>query len=72
MIYLFFILGSKEKKYQQQMMKATDLMNLTAQIFNIIKTIKLYVLEKVFLSKIQEKRHAELKFMKKIKYTNLE
>ena len=65
MIYLFFIFGSKEKKYQRQMMKAADLrMNLTTQIFNIIKTIKLYVWENVFLQKIQEKRNVELDFMK--------
>ena len=49
MIYLFFVFGSKEKKYQRQMMKAADSrMNLTTQIFNIIKTIKLYVWENVF------------------------
>ena len=65
MIYLFFIFGSKEKKYQRQMMKAADLrMNLTTQVFNIIKTVKLYVWEKVFLQKIQEKRKIELDFMK--------
>ena len=65
MIYLFFVFGSKEKKYQRQMMKAADLrMNLTTQIFNIIKTIKLYVWENVFLQKIQEKRSVELGFMK--------
>ena len=65
MIYLFFVFGSKEKKYQRQMMKAADLrMNLTTQIFNIIKTIKLYVWENVFLQKIQEKRSVELDFMK--------
>ena len=65
MIYLFFVFGSKEKKYQRQMMKAADLrMNLTTQIFNIIKTIKLYVWENVFLQKIQEKRNVELDFMK--------
>jgi ABC-type multidrug transport system fused ATPase/permease subunit len=66
MIYLFFVFGSKEKKYQRQMMKAADLrMNLTTQVFNIIKTIKLYVWENVFLQKIQEKRNVELDFMKK-------
>ena len=65
MIYLFFIFGSKEKKYQRQMMKAADIrMNLTTQIFNIIKTIKLYVWENVFLQKIEEKRGVELGFMK--------
>ena len=65
MIYLFFIFGSKEKKYQRQMMKAADIrMNLTTQIFNIIKTIKLYVWENVFLQKIKEKRSVELGFMK--------
>ena len=65
MIYLFFVFGSKEKKYQRQMMKAADLrMNLTTQIFNIIKTIKLYVWENVFLQKIQEKRNVELDFMR--------
>ena len=65
MIYLFFIFGSKEKKYQRQMMKAADIrMNLTTQIFNIIKTIKLYVWEKVFLTKIKEKRTVELNYMK--------
>ena len=65
MIYLFFIFGSKEKKYQRQMMKAADIrMNLTTQIFNIIKTIKLYVWEKVFLTKIKEKRAVELDYMK--------
>ena len=65
MIYLFFIFGSKEKKYQRQMMKAADIrMNLTTQIFNIIKTIKLYVWEKVFLDKIKEKRDVELGYMK--------
>ena len=65
MIYLFFVFGSKEKKYQRQMMKAADLrMNLTTQVFNIIKTIKLYVWENVFLQKIQEKRNVELDFMK--------
>ena len=65
MIYLFFVFGSKEKKYQRQMMKAADLrMNLTTQIFNIIKTIKLYVWENVFLQKIKEKRSVELDFMK--------
>ena len=36
MIYLFFVFGSKEKKYQRQMMKAADLrMNLTTQVFII-------------------------------------
>ena len=65
MIYLFFVFGSKEKKYQRQMMKTADLrMNLTTQIFNIIKTIKLYVWENVFLQKIQEKRSVELDFMR--------
>ena len=65
MIYLFFVFGSKEKKYQRQMMKAADLrMNLTTQVFNIIKTVKLYVWENVFLQKIQEKRNVELGFMK--------
>ena len=65
MIYLFFIFGSKEKKYQRQMMKAADIrMNLTTQIFNIIKTIKLYVWENVFLNKIKEKRGVELGYMK--------
>ena len=65
MIYLFFVFGSKEKKYQRQMMKAADLrMNITTQVFNIIKTIKLYVWENVFLQKIQEKRNVELDFMK--------
>ena len=65
MIYLFFIFGFKEKKYQRQMMKAADIrMNLTTQIFNIIKTIKLYVWEKVFLNKIKEKRDVELDYMK--------
>ena len=66
MIYLFFIFGSKEKKYQKEMMKATDLrMNVTTQVFNIIKTIKLYVWEKIFLSKIQQKRNVELDYKKK-------
>ena len=65
MIYLFFVFGSKEKKYQRKMMKAADSrMNLTTQIFNIIKTIKLYVWENVFLQKIQEKRFVELNYMK--------
>ena len=65
MIYLFFVFGSKEKKYQRQMMKAADLrMNLTTQIFNIIKTIKLYVWENIFFQKIEEKRKFELDFMK--------
>ena len=65
MIYLFFIFGSKEKKYQKEMMKAADLrMNVTTQVFNIIKTIKLYVWEKVFLQKIQQKRDVELDFKK--------
>ena len=65
MIYLFFIFGSKEKKYQRQMMKAADIrMNLTTQIFNIIKTIKLYVWENVFMQKIKEKRSVELDYMK--------
>ena len=65
MIYLFFAFGSKEKKYQRQMMKAADSrMNLTTQIFNIIKTIKLYVWENVFFQKIQEKRYIELNYMK--------
>ena len=65
MIYLFFIFGSKEKKYQRQMMKAADIrMNLTTQIFNIIKTIKLYVWENIFLQKIKEKRAVELGHMK--------
>ena len=65
MIYLFFIFGSKEKKYQRQMMKAADIrMNLTTQIFNIIKTIKLYVWENIFLQKIKEKRGVELNYMK--------
>ena len=65
MIYLFFIFGSKEKKYQKEMMRAADLrMNVTTQIFNIIKTIKLYVWEKVFLQKIQQKRDVELDFKK--------
>ena len=65
MIYLFFAFGSKEKKYQRQMMNAADSrMDLTTKIFNIIKTIKLYVWEKVFLQKIQEKRFVELDFMK--------
>ena len=46
------------------MMKAADIrMNLTTQIFNIIKTIKLYVWEKVFLTKIKEKRAVELDYM---------
>ena len=65
MIYLFFIFGSKEKKYQKEMMRAADLrMNVTTQVFNIIKTIKLYVWEKVFLQKIQQKRDVELDFKK--------
>ena len=65
MIYLFFIFGSKEKKYQKEMMKAADLrMNVTTQIFNIIKTIKLYVWENVFLKKVQQKRDVELDFKK--------
>ena len=65
MIYLFFIFGSKEKKYQKEMMKAADLrMNVTTQIFNIIKTIKLYVWEKVFLQKVEQKREVELDFKK--------
>ena len=65
MIYLFFIFGSKEKKYQRQMMNATDSrITLTMQIFNIIKTIKFYVWESIFLQKIHEKRYIELEFMK--------
>ena len=65
MIYLFFIFGSKEKKYQKEMMRAADLrMNVTTQVFNIIKTIKLYVWEKVFLQKIQQKRDIELDYKK--------
>ena len=65
MIYLFFIFGSKEKKYQKEMMKAADLrMNVTTQIFNIIKTIKLYVWENVFLKRVQQKRDVELDFLK--------
>ena len=65
MIYLFFIFGSKEKKYQKEMMRAADLrMNVTTQVFNIIKTIKLYVWEKVFMQKIQQKRDVELDFKK--------
>ena len=64
-IYLFFIFGSKVKKYHQKMMKAADnRMNLTTQIFNIIKTIKLYVWENIFFQKIEEKRKFELDFMK--------
>ena len=47
------------------MMKAADIrMNLTTQIFNIIKTIKLYVWENVFMQKIKEKRSVELDYMK--------
>ena len=66
MIYLFFAFGSKEKKYQRQIMNAEDSrITLTTQIFNIIKTIKFYVWEKIFLEKIQEKRYIELEFMKK-------
>ena len=65
MIYLFFVFGSKEKKYQRQMMNAADSrMDLTTQVFNVIKTIKFYVWEKVFTQKIQEKRYVELDFMK--------
>ena len=65
MIYLFFVFGSKEKKYQRQMMKAADSrMNITTQIFNIIKTIKLYVWENVFIQRIQEKRAVELNYMR--------
>ena len=63
--YLFFIFGSNLKKYHGKMMKAADnRMNLTTQIFNIIKTIKLFVWENFFLLKIEEKRKVELDFMK--------
>ena len=58
---LFCIFGHKQKVYHKECMKATDeRMNITSKTFDIIKMIKLYSWEKIFKSKINEKRKIEL------------
>ena len=60
----------KRMDIQKQYMEAKDeRMKTTAQTFNIIKTIKLYSWEQIFIEKIGEKREEEMKlFTKMVNY----
>ena len=60
--YITLKLGKKDRKLQKEKMVASDArMDVISQTINIIKMIKLYTWEKIFLKKIGEKRKKELK-----------
>ncbi len=66
-IFLIGITQKKRMKYHKEYMKAKDeRMKITTQLFNIIKTIKLYNWEKIFLKKVEEKRKIEVDILIKI------
>ena len=63
---VFVIYGRKEEELQHESMKETDeRINNASRAFDMIKIIKLYSWEKLFKSKIKEKRKIDLDITKK-------
>ena len=64
--YLFYHFGKKQNKYENALMEVADRkMNIISQTFNIIKIIKLYVWEKLFINKIDKVKEEENIIMRK-------
>lgn len=70
---IFIAYFQKSKTHFQKLHKKArdDRMNIITQAFNMIKIIKLYSWEKVFINKIEEKRRIEVELLKKINHQNL-
>ena len=66
LFFLFFHFGKKQTEYENALMEIRDKkMNIISQTFNIIKIIKLYVWEKLFIKKIEKVKEEENIIMKK-------
>ena len=66
LFFLFFYFGKKQNEYENDLMEISDKrMNVLSQTFNIIKIIKLYVWEKLFIKKIEKVKEEENIIMRK-------
>ena len=66
LFFLFFYFGKKQNEYENDLMEISDKrMNVLSQTFNIIKIIKLYVSEKLFIKKIEKVKEEENIIMRK-------
>jgi len=63
---LFFFFGKKQNEYENAIVEVSDRkMNLISQTFDIIKIIKFYVWENLFIKKIDEVKEEENVIMRK-------
>ena len=66
LFFLFYFFGKKQNEYENALVEVNDKkMNLISQTFNIIKIIKLYVWEKLFIKKIEKVKEEENIIMRK-------
>ena len=66
LFFLFYYFGKKQNEYENELMDICDKkMKVITQTFNIIKIIKLYVWEKLFIRKIQKVKDIENAVMRK-------
>ena len=66
LFFLFYYFGKKQSEYENALMEASDKrMDILSQTFNIIKIIKLYVWEKLFIKKIEKSKKEENVIMRK-------
>ena len=66
MFFLFFFFGKKQNEYENSLVEVSDRkMNLISQTFDIIKIIKFYVWENLFIKKIDEVKEEENVIMRK-------
>ena len=66
LFFLFYHFGKKQNEYENALMEVSDKkMNIISQTFNIIKMIKLYVWEKLFINKIGKVKEEENIIMRK-------
>ena len=66
LFFLFFFFGKKQNEYENALVEVSDRkMNLVSQTFDIIKIIKFYVWEDLFIKKIDEVKEEENVIMRK-------
>ena len=66
LFFLFFFFGKKQNEYENALVEVSDRkMNLVSQTFDIIKIIKFYVWENLFIKKIDEVKEEENVIMRK-------
>ena len=66
LFFLFFYFGKKQNEYENALVEVSDKkMNIISQTFNIIKIIKLYVWEQLFIKKIEKVKEEENIIMRK-------